>query len=195
MPEETLLTGELEPTNEGYALSKISSLKLCEYYNKQYGTNFISLMPPNVYGKYEEFDLNKSHVISALIMRFHKAMEEKDIDIEIWGTGEARREFIYVQDLVDAIIFGMETLEVSDLYESSFLNCGTDADISIKDLSYLIKEIVGFEGEIKFDTTKPEGMKKKLIDSSRLQKLGFKYSLGLEEGVKKTYDYYLKSLA
>lgn len=194
MPEEILLDGELEPTNEGYALAKISSLKLCEYYNKQYQTNFISLMPPNVYGKYEEFDFQKSHVISALIMKLHKAKTESAPTIWVWGTGNARREFIYVQDLVDAVIFAIENIESTGLYESGFLNCGTDEDISIKELAHKIKEIVGYTGEIRFDSTKPEGMLKKLIDSSRFKSLGFERSVGLDEGIKRTYEYYLETL-
>jgi len=194
MSEEDLLDGKLEPTNEGYAISKIASLRLCEYYNKQEGTNFISLMPPNLYGKYEEFNLESSHVISALIMRFHDAKVSGDERISIWGTGKARREFFYVEDAAESLIFAMENLKVGDLFEGCFLNCGSGKDISIKELAEMICEVVGFEGEIVYDSSKPEGMLKKLMDSRRFRKLSSQKVMDLKEGIEKTYQYYLETI-
>lgn len=192
MKEEYLLSDKLEPTNEGYALSKISSLKLCKYYNEQYKTNFISLMPPNMYGRYEKFDLNHSHVLSALIMRFHDSKTKNEESISVWGTGEARREFLNVKDMANALIFGMEKIEVFDLFDNCFLNCGSMEEISIRNLAYKIKEIVGFNGRIEFDETKPEGMKRKMLDCNRIFNLGFKPKISLNEGIKELYSYYLK---
>ena len=191
MKEEDLLSGKLEPTNEGYALSKICSLKLCKYYNEQHNTNFISLMPPNMYGEHEKFDEEHSHVLAALLKRFHESKIKGDNSISVWGTGEVRREFLYVGDMARGLIFAMNKLKVENLVDNCFLNCGSGKEISIRDLASEIKKVVGFEGEIKFDTSKPEGMKKKLLDSSRIKKLGFKSKIVLEEGMNKTYEYYL----
>lgn len=194
MKEDYLLSGKLEPTNEGYALSKISSLKLCKYYNEQYKTNFISLMPPNLYGEYEKFDENHSHVLSALIKRFDDAKNKSDPSLSVWGTGNVRREFMYAGDLADALIFSMDNLGVEDLVDNCFLNCGSGKDISIKDLAYKIKDVIGYKGEIIFDPSKPEGMKMKLLDVSKLKNKGFNDKTELDEGIKKTYEYYLKTL-
>jgi|APSaa5957512622_1039677.scaffolds.fasta_scaffold05123_7 GDP-L-fucose synthase len=195
LKESSLLSGKFEPTNEGYALSKITSLKLCEYYNREYNTNFISLIPPNLYGKNEKFDLEKSHVLSSLIKRFHESKINNLPEIEIWGTGDAQREFLYSGDLVKGLLFAMENISTEDLYEKGFLNIGSDQEISIKDLSFLIKEVVGFEGKIIFDHSKPEGMKRKILDTSKIKKLGFSCNTPLKEGIEKTYQAYLNLLA
>jgi GDP-L-fucose synthase len=191
MTEESLLTGKFEPTNEGYALSKITSIKLCEYYNKEYSSNFISLIPPNMYGINEKFDLDHSHVLAALIKKFHDAKIRKDLSVPIWGTGNVLREFLYVGDCVLGLILAMEKINPEDLFEKCFLNMGSGEEISIKNLAILIKEVVGFEGEILFDPSKPEGMERKILDSSKIKKLGFEEKTKLREGIKKTYDYYL----
>lgn len=189
MKEEHLLSGKLEPTNEGYALAKICGLKLCEYYNKQYKTNFINLMPPNIYGIHDHFASERSHVVSALLTRFHNAKKENLESVEIWGTGVARREFLYVEDCADAMIYFMENLSSEEI--GAFVNIGCGEDVSIKELALLIKEIVGYEGELKFDTTKPDGMPKKLLDNSKSEKLGWKSKTSLHEGLEKTYKWYL----
>jgi GDP-L-fucose synthase len=190
MKEEYLLDGKLEPTNEGYALAKIAGLKLCEYYNKQYGTNFISLMPCNIYGVNDHFNLKNSHVISALITKFHNAKKNKLPFVEVWGTGNARREFLYVEDIANAMVYFMEKYNAKDL--PSFINIGVGEDISIKDLSNLIKETVGYRGDIKFNTSKPDGMKKKLLDISLAKKFGWKNKIDLKNGLKLTYNWYTK---
>ena len=191
MKEKNLLSSKFEPTNEGYSLSKICSLKLCEYYNKKKGTNFISLMPPNLYGEYDKFDKERSHVIGALIMKIHAAKIEEKKEVEIWGTGNAKREFMYVGDISKAMIFAMENLNKEDLWEQGFLNTGTGNEVTIKKLANLIKKVVGFKGKLIFDKTKPEGVLKKLMDSSLFLKKGFKPEVKLEVGLKKAYKYYL----
>ena len=190
MLEEYLLTGKLEPTNEGYALAKISGLKLCEYFNKQYNDNFICLMPCNLYGPYDHFESENSHVMSALISRFNKAKKEKLPYVEIWGTGSARREFLYTEDIADAMFFFMEKYESKDM--PPFVNIGTGNDISIKELAYLIKTLIGFDGEIRFDTSKPDGMPKKLLDVSKANSLGWKHNKTIEDGIKNTINWYLE---
>ncbi len=185
MKEEYLLSGKLEPTNEGYAIGKIAALKLCEFYNKQYNTNFISLMPPNMYGIHDHFDSEKSHVISALISKMHKAKLDNETEVEIWGTGKARREFLYVEDTIDAIMYFMKNHNAEELMP--FVNIGTNEDISIKELAELIKEITGYQGKLNFNTEKPDGMMKKLMDSSKSKILGWEAKTKLKEGLKKTY--------
>ena len=191
MKEEYLLAGKPEPTNEGYALAKITGLKLCEFYNKQYGTNFISLMPCNLYGPNDHFGRESSHVMPALIARFVTARNEGRESLEVWGTGKPKREFLYVDDLSDAMLFFMNKYNANDL--PAFVNIGSGADISIKDLTFLIKDNVGYKGEIKFDPSKPDGMPIKLLDTEKGTRLGWKAHTSLKEGIKKTISWYLSS--
>ena len=190
MREESLLSGKFEPTNEGYALSKVSSLKLCEFYNKEHGTNFILLMPPNMYGKFDKFDEKNSHVLAALLKKFHESKIKGEDLVSVWGDGTAKREFLYAKDMAEILIFSMDKINSSDLYEKGFLNCGSSEEISIKNLAGLVKKVVGFEGEILFDTSKPTGMKRKLLDSSRFLSFGFNKLTTLEDGLKETYYWY-----
>jgi GDP-L-fucose synthase len=193
MREEHLLTGLLEPTNEAYAIAKISAIKLCRYYNEQYGTNYISVMPTNLYGPGDHFDLATSHVLPALIRKFHEAkVGNKDL-VELWGTGEPYREFLYVDDLADACVFLMERYDYRDIGE--FVNIGIGEDIKIKDLAVLIKDIVGFHGEIRQDTSKPDGTPKKLLDVSKMKTLGWTARTGLEEGIRHSYEDFKKRCA
>ncbi len=185
--EEYLLTGLLEPTNEPYAIAKIAGIKMCQAYNDQYGTNFISVMPTNLYGPNDNFDLKTSHVLPALIRKFHEAKIEDKPSVEIWGTGSPLREFLHVDDLADACYFLMQTYSGND-----FLNIGTGKDITIKDLALLIKDIVAYKGELTFDTSKPDGTPRKLLDVSRLRATGWKEKYSLEEGLKMTYKWYLE---
>jgi GDP-L-fucose synthase len=244
MKEEYLLTGSLEPTNEAYAIAKISAIKLVKYYNQQYGTNFISVMPTNLYGPNDNFNLETSHVLPALIRKFHlaKLLEQGDIEgikrdfqkhpigfcldreidlsneesilkilsklgisfnsshsnsnvsVTIWGSGEVYREFLYVDDLADACVYLMENVDaevMGRLCPDYFVNVGTGVDIKIKELAIMIKEIVGFKGEIKHDLSKPDGTPRKLLDVSKIKYLGWKPKISLEEGIKKTYNDYL----
>jgi len=188
MKEEYLLSGKLEPTNEGYALAKIAGLKLCEYYNKQYNTNFISLMPSNVYGPNDHFEPEKSHVISALMLKFHDAKIKKMPFVEVWGSGNARREFLFVEDLTNAMIYFMKDVDFSQM--PPFLNIGSGKDISIEELSKFIKEIVGYKREIRFDKSKPDGMMKKLLDVSKAKEFGWNAKIDLKEGLKLTYGWF-----
>lgn len=235
MKEEYLLTGPLESTNEPYAIAKIAAIKLCRYYNEQYGTNFISLMPTNLYGYNDNFDLETSHVLPALMRRFHlgKCLEEDNWDairrdlnknlidgvdgkstqenilgvlhrhgikasqgtvtVEVWGSGNVYREFLYVDDLAEGAIFLMERVDASMLRGITpdyFVNIGTGKDILIKDLALMIKEIVGFKGQIAYDTSKPEGTPRKLLDISKIRELGWEPKTSLEEGIRKTYEWY-----
>ena len=244
MKEEYLLTGSLEPTNEPYAIAKISAIKLCRYYNQQCKTNFISLMPTNLYGPNDNFNLETSHVLPALIRKFHlaKLLQEGDIKgikkdfkkysigfgldqkldynndqsvleilsqigitytdsgkvkITLWGSGEVYREFLYVDDLADASIFIMENIDADrmrNLCEDYFVNVGTGEDIKIKDLAVLIRDIVGTNCDIVYDKTKPDGTPRKLLDVSKINELGWKYKTSLEEGIKKTYKFYMHNL-
>ncbi len=184
--EEELLTGELEPTNEAYALAKISGLKLVQAYRKQYGRHWISAMPTNLYGPEDNFDADTSHVLPALIARFHKAQQQDVRTVEAWGTGAPRREFLHVDDLASACLFLLESYD-GDLP----LNVGFGDDVSIKELTELVAEIVGYEGAIGWDTTKPDGTPRKLLDSSRLRSLGWKPRISLREGIKSTYQWYV----
>jgi len=190
MKEKYLLDGKLEPTNEGYALAKITGIKLCEYYNKQYNTNFISLIPSNVYGIGDDFDLNNSHVMAALIRKFHEAKVGKLPIIKIWGTGKAKREFLYVDDLADACLYFMENYDAKEL--PPFINIGTGKDISIKKLAELIRDIERYEGKIVWDMLKPDGMPRKVVDITIANKLGWQAKVLLEEGIKKTYEWFLR---
>ena len=183
--EDSLLAGHLEPTNDAYALAKIAGIKMCQSYQEQYGFNAISLMPCNLYGKNDSFDLENSHVLPALIRKFHEAKEEDKDSVEIWGTGSPKREFLYVDDLVDACLFLMENYDSKEI-----VNVGTGKDISIGYLAHTIAEIVGFEGSLRFDTSKPDGTPRKVLDVSKLNELGWKASTSLEEGIAKTYKWY-----
>lgn len=193
MKEEYLMSGPLEPTNEGYAIGKIAALKLCHYSNQQYHTNFINLIPPNLYGPEDSFDLQKSHVISALITKFHNAKTKNEKKVIVWGTGKARREFLYVNDVVDAILYFFEKYDAKDIGE--FLNIGSGEDITIKELAALIQQVVGFQGAIEYDTSKPDGMMKKLLDTRKSHALGWKAKTSLKSGLEKTYQWYLSSLS
>jgi GDP-L-fucose synthase len=185
MKEEYLLSGYLESTNEAYALAKISGLKMCQYYNRQYGTNYISVMPTNLYGPNDNFHPENSHVLPALIRRIHEAKLENRPSVEIWGSGTPRREFLYVDDLADACVFLMETYCGND-----FVNIGTGKDVTIRELAEMIKEAVGYRGELVFDSSKPDGTLRKLLDVSKLAGLGWKYRTELKDGIRKTYEWY-----
>ena len=235
MKEEYLLTGELEPTNEPYAIAKISAIKLCRYFNEQYGTNFISVMPTNLYGINDNFHLINSHVLPALIRKFHLAKllseerfedilndflfngdgkelkkgsskkeilssmkyygiekEENEVIVTLWGTGEVFREFLYVDDLADACVYLMENYDFKDIGE--FVNIGSGKDIKIKELAVIVKEIIKSPAIINFDTTKPDGTPRKLLDISKLNKLGWKSKISLKQGIKNTYEWYIKRI-
>jgi GDP-L-fucose synthase len=185
--EEYLLTGLLEPTNDAYAIAKISGIKMCQDFNKQYGTNYISVMPTNLYGPNDNYDLNNSHVLPALIRKFHDAKVEGKEKVEIWGTGTPKREFLYVDDLADACLYLMTNYNGSEI-----VNIGTGEDITIKDLANLVKEVVGFEGDIYFNTEMPDGTPRKLLDVNRIKGLGWTYKTSLKEGIQKTYADYVK---
>ena len=195
MREDALLTGVLEPTNEPYALAKIAGIKLCESYNRQYGTDFRSVMPTSLYGINDNFHPTNSHVIPALIQRFHNAKENNDDEVVVWGTGKAMREFLYVDDMAEAAIFVLN-LE-KEIYEEnteemlSHINIGTGLDVTTKELANTVREVVGFKGKLIFDKTKPDGAPRKLIDVSRLSKMGWNYKTDLKTGLKKTYKWYL----
>jgi len=187
LKEEFLLTGPLEETNEAYAISKIAAIRLCKHYNDQYGTNFISLMPTNLYGPGDNYDLATSHVLAALIRKFHEGKVHGG-PVVLWGDGSPRREFLYSDDLADAAVYLMEQKDYKDIGE--FVNVGTGKDIPIKDLSDLVAGIVGYEGKIEWDTSKPNGTPRKLLDVSRLSSLGWHYTTPLSEGIRKTYEEY-----
>jgi GDP-L-fucose synthase len=189
MKEEHLLTGPLEPTNEPYAIAKIAAIKLCRYYNEQYGTNFISVMPTNLYGPNDNYDLETSHVLPALIRKFHEAKIAHEPTVTLWGTGKPYREFLYVDDMADACVFLMDRYDYKDIGE--FINIGTGKDVSIKELVEVIKKIVGYGGGIRHDLSKPDGTPKKLLDVSRLQSLGWHAKTGLEEGIRKAYESFM----
>jgi GDP-L-fucose synthase len=187
MTEDMLLTGSLEPTNEAYALAKIAGIKLCRAYCLQYGANFISAQPTNLYGPEDNFDLQSSHVLPALIHKFYLAREKGQKTITLWGTGSAYREFLHVDDLAEACLFLMEKYDSPDL-----VNVGCGADIRIRDLAVLVGKVVGFPGEIEWDTTKPDGMPRKLLDVSKLGNMGWRAKIPLEEGLRTTYDWWLQ---
>lgn len=185
--EEYLLTKSLEPTNEAYAIAKIAGLEMCKFYRRQYGCDFISAMPNNIYGIYDNFDLENSHVIPALIRKLHDAKVNKSKEALIWGTGKPKREFLYVDDLADACIYLMDNYS-----EEVHINIGTGEDIEIRELALLIKEIVGFKGEIKNDLSKPDGTPRKLLDVQKINQLGWSHKVDLKEGLLKTYRWYLE---
>ena len=188
MKEDCLLTSALEKTNEAYALAKISGLKYCEYLNRQYSTDFISVMPTNLYGPNDNYHPEHSHVLPALIRRFHEAKENNLSEVVIWGTGTPLREFLYVDDLADACVYLMNTYSGNET-----VNLGTGKELSIKELAELVKKVVGFKGNITFDTTKPDGTPRKLLDVSKLEKLGWKYKTELEDGIKLAYEDFLNN--
>ncbi|AKD04779.1 GDP-L-fucose synthase [Pontibacter korlensis] len=182
LKEEYLLTGPLEPTNEPYAIAKIAGVKLCEAYRDQYGCNFISVMPTNLYGYNDNYDLSNSHVLPALIRKFHEAKEAGAPAVTVWGTGSPRREFLFADDLAQACLYLM-----AHYNERELVNIGTGEDITIKELALLVKEVVGFEGDLEFDTSKPDGTPRKLMDVSKLHRAGFKHSTSLSEGIALAY--------
>jgi GDP-L-fucose synthase len=194
LKEEYLLTDTLEFTNEPYAIAKIAGIKLCENYYRQYGCNFISAMPTNLYGPNDNFNLETSHVLPALIRKFHEAKAAGKESVQIWGTGKPLRELMFVEDLANAIVFMMEKINAKDLYENGIthLNIGTGKDITISDLASLISDIVGYTGKIEYDTIKPDGTPRKLMDVTRLNSLGWKYKTELNEGIKLTYKWFLE---
>jgi GDP-L-fucose synthase len=186
--EDSLLTGPLEPTNEWYAIAKIAGLKMCQAYRKQYGFNAITIMPTNLYGPGDNFDLQNSHVIPALLRKFHDARVRQDAKVVVWGTGTPRREFLHVDDLADACLFLMERYD-----EDELINVGWGEDISIRDLTLMIREIVGYTGEIEFDASKPDGTPRKLLDSSRIRAHGWAPRIPLRAGLESAYQWFLKA--
>jgi GDP-L-fucose synthase len=188
LKEEYLLTGLLEPTNEPYAIAKITGIKMCDAYRSQYGCNFISVMPTNLYGPNDNYDLNNSHVLPALIRKFHEAKVKHDPYVTMWGTGSPRREFLHADDLADACFFLMQQYN-----EEGLINIGTGEDVTIKDLALLVKDIIGYDGEIRNDLDKPDGTPRKLMDVSKLHTLGWKARIGLKEGIEKVYEEFAQS--
>ncbi|AZB44667.1 GDP-L-fucose synthase [Bacillus sp. FJAT-42376] len=188
LKEEYLLTGELEPTNEPYAIAKIAGIKMCQSYNRQYGTKYISVMPTNLYGEEDNFDLHTSHVLPALIRKFHEAKEQNAPHVEVWGTGSPKREFLYSDDLADACLYLMKQYEGNEI-----VNVGVGEDISIKELANLVKETVGYSGDIQFNTSKPDGTPRKLVDVTKLNALGWKAKTPLNEGLNKAYQWFLNN--
>ncbi len=182
LKEEYLLTGILEPTNEPYAIAKIAGIKMCEAYKDQYGCNFISAMPTNLYGPNDNYDLSNSHVLPALLRKFHEAKETSQATVEVWGSGSPLREFLHVDDLAEACYYLMENYN-----DKGIVNIGSGVDLSIKELANMIKDVVGFTGELKFDASKPDGTPRKLMDVSKIEKLGWKYKIGLKEGITSVY--------
>ena len=193
MKEEYLLTGLLEPTNEPYAVAKIAGIKMCGAYNRQYGSNFMSAMPTNLYGPGDNYDLNNSHVLPALIRKMHEAKVHNTKEVEVWGTGSPRREFLYSDDLADACVYLMERYDAADVGE--FINIGVGKEITVREAAQLIAEVVGFRGQLVFDTSKPDGTPRKLLDVSRLHALGWQAKTGFREGIAKAYADYLQNVA
>ena len=189
LKEEYLLSGYLEPTNEPYAIAKIAGIKLCEAYRSQYGCNFISVMPTNLYGPNDNYDLSNSHVLPALIRKFHEAKINDAPAVEVWGTGSPLREFLHADDMADACVFLMKTYDGAD-----FVNIGTGKDLSIKALAELIKHVVGYEGDLVWNTSKPDGTPRKLMDVSKLHGLGWQHKIELEEGIRHTYEQFTESV-
>lgn len=193
--EEYILSDKLEPTNEAYSIAKISGIKFCEYACEKWGLNFFSLMPANLYGANDYFNLSNSHVIPALMYKMHQAKYENSSHVEIWGSGKPTREFLFVDDLADAIYFSLLNLNAKDIYSRSIshLNIGTGIEVSIYELANTIKEVVGFKGELKFDSSKPDGMPRRLLDVTRMQEFGWYAKTGLEEGLMITYNWFVKN--
>jgi len=198
MREDALLTDVLEPTNEPYALAKIAGIKLCESYSRQHGTDFRSVMPTNLYGVNDNFHPENSHVIPALMRRFHEAKINNDAEVVVWGTGNAMREFLYVDDMAQASLFVLEldekTYKANIKPMLSHINVGTGKDITIRKMAEIMKEVVDYKGKLTFDATKPDGAPRKLIDVTRLENMGWRYTTDLEEGLEKTYDWYLSEV-
>ena len=195
MKEEYLLNGELEQTNEPYAIAKIAGIKMCENYNRQYGTNFMSVMPTNLYGPNDNYDLESSHVIPAIIRKIHEAKKSNSPFVEVWGSGKPIREFLHVDDLANACIFILENIDAKGIYSQdiSQINIGSGKEISIKEVVSLISKVVGYKGGIKYDFSKPDGTMRKLLDSSRVHSFGWKSSTDLIDGLSMTYDWFLKN--
>jgi GDP-L-fucose synthase len=198
MREDALLTGTLEPTNEPYAVAKISGIKLCESYNRQYGTDYRSVMPTNLYGPGDNFHPDNSHVIPALMRRFHEAKTNGDEEVIVWGSGNPKREFLHVDDMAAASLFVLEldqaTYQENTQLMLSHINVGTGVDCTIRELAETMKEVVGFQGKLTFDTSKPDGTPRKLMDVSRLRALGWEYSIPLKDGLRTTYEWYLEAV-
>jgi len=190
IPENALLGGPLEPTNEAYAIAKIAGIKLCQAYAREYGANFISAMPTNLYGPNDNFDLETSHVLAALLRKAHEAKTRKARELFVWGSGTPRREFLHVDDLASACLFLLEKYDSSEI-----INVGCGEDISIRELAELICDIVGFEGQLAWDDTKPDGTPRKLLDVTRLQNLGWRPTIPLRDGIAQTYEWFLKNVA
>ncbi|AEI45259.1 GDP-L-fucose synthase [Paenibacillus mucilaginosus] len=188
MKEDDLLTGILEPTNEPYAIAKIAGIKMCQSYNRQYGTSYISVMPTNLYGPNDNFDLKNSHVLPAMIRKFHEAKTEGKPVVELWGTGTPRREFLHADDLADACVYLMNTYNESDI-----VNIGVGEDISIRELAEKIQQIVGYTGDVVYDSSKPDGTPRKLVDVTKLNGLGWKANISLDEGLASTYEWFLQT--
>src|SRR5438874_2955997 len=190
IPETALLSGPLEPTNEAYAIAKIAAIKLCQAYSREHGANFISAMPTNLYGPNDNFDLETSHVLAALLRKAHEAKTRKDRELIVWGSGKPRREFLHVDDLASACLFLLEKYDSPEI-----INVGCGEDISIRELAELICDVVGFDGELAWDTTKPDGTPRKLLDVTRLHDLGWQATITLRDGIAQTYDWFLKNVA
>jgi len=186
--EEYLLNGYLEKTNEAYAVAKIAGIVMCQSYDRQYGTNFISAMPTNLYGPGDRFNVENSHVVPALMLKFHRAKKNNDKSVEVWGTGNPRREFLYIEDLAEALVFLMENYDRPEI-----INVGTGEDVSIRELAEMVREVVGFSGNIKFDPSKPDGTPRKLLDVSKINSLGWHAGTPLKEGLMETYRWYLQN--
>lgn len=196
LKEEYLLSDYLEFTNEPYAIAKIAGIKLCENFYRQYGVNFFSAMPTNLYGPFDNFDLQTSHVLPALIRKFHEAKSEGRDEVILWGSGTPKREFLYVEDLAEAITFLIENINAKDLYENgiSHINIGTGEDLIIGELAAVISGTIGFKGKTVYDSSKPDGTPRKLMDVSRIHSLGWKHKTSLEEGIKRAYDWYIENV-
>jgi GDP-L-fucose synthase len=193
--EESLLTDVLEKTNEPYAIAKIAAIKLCESYYEQYNHNFYSIMPCNMYGPRDNFDLKSSHVLPALIRKVHEAKESGAENVEVWGSGKPLREFLYVDDLAQAIVYCLENINAQDIYSKgiSHINCGSEDEVSILELTHLIQKVIGYQGEIIFDSTKPDGTYRKKMDNTQLSNIGFTAKTSLEQGLQKTYAWYIEN--
>ncbi len=195
MKEEHLMTGSLEPTNSPYAVAKIAGIEMCWSYNRQYDTKFIPVMPTNLYGQNDNFDLENSHVLPALIRKFHEAKVNKHSTVTVWGTGSPKRELLHVEDMAEACIYVMKNADqLIDGNKKPLFNIGVGTDVSIKELAGVIKAIVGFEGDIVWDTTKPDGTPRKLLDVSKMKTMGWSTGISLEDGIRKTYNWYVDTI-